>query len=149
MSGKAKAAAEYTEEFCNAIVTGIDMYLERSEEVLMELSGEYFDEMEPEEMIPFHFDGWGRCVDDVSGADLRWTWCGRGVPRRLTDSRNGRYILFDFEQRRGQKGLRHSGLDGWMSGRTGRCEVAWYVKTSTRPRGRDVTRCSRRRRHWW
>ena len=70
VSGKAKAAAEYTEEFCKAIVAGVDMYLERGDEILLELSGEYFDEMEPEEMIPFHFDGWGRCVDDVSGADL-------------------------------------------------------------------------------
>ena len=49
---------------------GIAIYMEHREEVLFEMSGEYFDDMIPENDIPFHFDGWGRCVDDVSGAEL-------------------------------------------------------------------------------
>ena len=49
---------------------GIAIYMEHREEVLFEMSGEYFDDIIPENDIPFHFDGWGRCVDDVSGAEL-------------------------------------------------------------------------------
>ena len=70
VSGKAKAAAEYTEDFCKAIVDGIAIYMEHREEVLFEMSGEYFDDIIPENDIPVHFDGCGRCVDDVSGAEL-------------------------------------------------------------------------------
>ena len=75
VSGKAKAAAEYTEDFCKAIVSGIAAYLEKRDGDLngMEFEAQKYEPIDPSDYDyenPFQFDGWGRCVDDVSGADL-------------------------------------------------------------------------------
>ena len=78
-SGRAQAAAEYTQEFCNAIVTGVDIYNQHLGEAL---TGHYFlveegelmnrgsDMCDPSEELPFTFNDWGYCVDDVKGGLL-------------------------------------------------------------------------------
>ena len=83
MSGRAKAAAEYTQDFCRAIVAGIEVYDQHLGEAL---SGETFlvdegelnqfgsDMCDPSEEIPFAFNDWGYCVDDVRGGTLPLEW---------------------------------------------------------------------------
>ena len=74
ISGKAKAAAKYTEDFCQAIVSGIACYLEclaaaQNGEAFNVDFGELLEaEMEPE--LPFTFNDSGWCVDDVRGGEL-------------------------------------------------------------------------------
>ena len=58
VSGKAKAAAQYTDDFCKAIVDGISVYLERRGDDPNEMTGEFVDSDPPWD-IPFHFDDWG------------------------------------------------------------------------------------------
>ena len=79
MSGRAKAAAEYTQEFCNAIVTGVDVYNQHLGDALSghnslveegELMNLGSDMCDPSEEIPFSFSDWGYCVDDVKGGLL-------------------------------------------------------------------------------
>ena len=79
MSGKAKAAARYTPEFCGAIVDGIALCLEYMSQVaiggtflvedglLFEIGPDMCDESD---LIPFAFNEWGHCVDDILGGDL-------------------------------------------------------------------------------
>lgn len=74
VSGKAKAAARYTEEFCRAIVSGISCYVEC---LALAQSGEAFNldmgellEAEVEQEIPFVFNDSGWCVDDVRGGEI-------------------------------------------------------------------------------
>ena len=75
MDGKAKAAAAYTDAFCDGIVDAIEMYYEwmhgevdMTEETARELFDTGEDMCEPEETtIPFSFSDDGYCVDDVKG----------------------------------------------------------------------------------
>ena len=78
-SGRAQAAAEYTQEFCNAIVTGVDIYNQHLGEALTghnflveegELMNRGSDMCDPSEELPFTFNDWGYCVDDVKGGLL-------------------------------------------------------------------------------
>ena len=78
MSGRAKAAACYSEEFCNAIIDGVKVYLESV--MLAKVTGTFqidcgelnisndYDYGSSE--IPFEFMGGSHCVDDVRGGNL-------------------------------------------------------------------------------
>ena len=80
MSGRAKAAAYYSEEFCNGIIDGVKVYLECT--MLAKVSGAFeldcgelnvADDLEYEyggSEIPFEFRGGSHCVDDVRGGEL-------------------------------------------------------------------------------
>ena len=79
ISGRAAAAAAYSPAFCQAIVTGIQVHLQHlltvSEvgEIYVEcdsLLGVGFDCCDPSEEIPFTFNEWGYCIDDVNGGTL-------------------------------------------------------------------------------
>ena len=83
VSGRAAAAAEYAPEFCRAVVTGISVHLQHvltvcemgsifveCEEQRDFLFGVGFDCCDPSEEIPFTFNEWGYCIDDVNGGTL-------------------------------------------------------------------------------
>ena len=87
ISGKAKMAAKYTDEFCSAVVNGIRVYLEYSGMIATcELLGIDVNELEDysedsgdlqpcqdqwdDQDIPFEFNDEGWCVDDVRGGEL-------------------------------------------------------------------------------
>ena len=75
ISGRAKAAAEYTEKFCQSIVDGIICLLECMQEVsdggAFNLDfGEILEADEVEDYIPFSFDDSGWCLDDVRGGEI-------------------------------------------------------------------------------
>ena len=79
MSGRAKAAARYSDEFCHAIVDGIQTHLEF---LVMASNGDSFvvdcgdlhdfegEEFGDSEVIPFAFREGGWCLDDVHGGAL-------------------------------------------------------------------------------
>ena len=58
--------------FCKAIVDGIDLYLAKSGEALYQISEGDDVDYEGDSVIPFAFDNWGVCIDDVSGVELPW-----------------------------------------------------------------------------
>ena len=79
MSGQAKAAAEYTHEFCQAINSGIAVYVEylaeansRGTFAVEEVELFYIgpDMCDEADVIPFVFKEWGYCIDDSSGHQL-------------------------------------------------------------------------------
>ena len=82
MDGKAKAAATYTEAFCDGILDGIEMYskwINSEVDMIEELENELFnigeDMCDPEETtIPFTFSEDGYCIDDVRGGELPLEW---------------------------------------------------------------------------
>ena len=79
MSSRAKAAVEYTRDFCQVIIVGIGVYIEYLEEAkkgrahLVE-EGELYsccpDMCDEDDIIPFAFNQWGYCIDDISGHQL-------------------------------------------------------------------------------
>ena len=79
LDGKAKAAAAYTEEFCNSIIEGVEMYYDWLNNDAEEMCGELFnfgeDMCDPDEKeIPFTFSDDGYCIDDVRGGELPLEW---------------------------------------------------------------------------
>ena len=75
MSGKAKAAAQYTEEFCCAIIDGLMTYLEyvalaRNCGAFHIDMGELYGIDYDKDEIPFTFSDTGWCIDDVRGGEL-------------------------------------------------------------------------------
>ena len=120
VSGKAKAAAEYTEDFCKAIVDGIAIYMEHRDEVLIEMSGEYFDDIIADNDIPFHFDGWGRCVDDVSGAELPMELVRKGREAEIECFSERKVYAIRPRQEAMTKGAKALGVrwvDVWKNGK--------------------------------
>ena len=64
LSGKAKAAAQYTDQFCAAIVHGIHVHIEYAGQVAEHGAfavecGDLGNVEDEEEYIPFSFDGSG------------------------------------------------------------------------------------------
>ena len=75
LSGKAKAAAKYTDQFCGAIVQGIQVHIEYAGQVaeygvFAVECGDLGNVEEEEVYIPFAFDESGWCQDDVRGGSL-------------------------------------------------------------------------------
>ena len=75
LSGKAKAAAQYTNHVCSAIVQGLQVHIEYAGQVAEHGAfavecGELGNVEEEEEHIPFAFDDSGWCQDDVRGGSL-------------------------------------------------------------------------------
>ena len=70
VSGKAKAAAEYTEDFCKAIVSGIAAYLEKRDG---DLNGMEVEAQKCEPIDPSDYDYENRFSSKVG--DVVWTMC--------------------------------------------------------------------------
>ena len=76
ISGKAKAAAQYSEEFCDAVVDGVSVALEamsqlkEKDSLIMEVEIAEYDEHDDQNEENFTFSGDGYCIDDVKGGEL-------------------------------------------------------------------------------
>ena len=95
VSGRAKGASKYSEEFCASIVDGIQTYLaymglaalygafeipadNRLEDSSDALYSAELDEYMDDGIIPFSFSPDGYCVDDVRGGTLPLEWVKEG-----------------------------------------------------------------------